>query len=276
MTGSPVWVGDRLIDGSAATVPYDDHGVTVGDGVFETVKLTAGVPFALTRHLARLHRSAAAMRIPMPPAEQLTAAIDAVLAHHVGGAGFLRITVTAGPGPLGSNRGDLSPTLIVAVRPGEIRVKPTDVVIAPWTRNERGALTGVKSTSYGENVVALAVAADADASEALFANTAGNLCEGTGSNVFVGFGDRLVTPPLSSGCLAGVTRELVLEAGIGEEADVPMASLAEATEMFLASTGREVQPVRRLDGRELRFCPGPLTVAARQAWLDRIAPLIDP
>ena len=137
-------------------------------------------------------------------------------------------------------------------------------------------MTGVKSTSYGENVVALAVAADADASEALFANTAGNLCEGTGSNVFVGFGDRLVTPPLSSGCLAGVTRELVLEAGIGEEADVPMASLAEATEMFLASTGREVQPVRRLDGRELRFCPGPLTVAARQAWLDRITPLIDP
>jgi len=277
---TPVWIDGELVAATDARVAYDDHGVTVGDGVFETVKLLDGEPFALTRHLLRLTRSAEAMRIPVPPPERLAAAIDAVRAHH-DGAGYLRITLTAGPGPLGSNRGDLDPTLVVAIRPGEVRVEPTDVVVVPWTRNERGALAGVKSTSYGENVLALVAATEADASEALFANSRDELCEGTGSNVFVGFGDRLVTPPLSSGCLAGVTRELVLEAGIGVEDDVPMAALADATEMFLVSTGREVQPVRRVrwaDGAalDLPVCPGPLTAHARQVWLDRIADVPDP
>ena len=273
-----VWVGDRVRDAAEASVAYDDHGVTVGDGVFETLKLTDGVPFALDRHLRRLERSAHALRIPLPTAELLGEAIEQVCAGH-DGAGFLRVTLTAGPGPLGSNRGDLSPTLIVAIRPGEIRVDPTDVVVVPWTRNERGALAGVKSTSYGENVLALAVAAEAGASEALFANTRDELCEGTGSNVFVVVDDRLVTPPLTAGCLAGVTRELLLEAGVGVEADVPMDVFADpdrCTEAFLVSTGREVQPIRAVDGRPFAACPGPHTVAARAVWLERIAPLVDP
>ncbi len=97
------------------------------------------------------------------------------------------------------------------------------------------------------------------------------LCEGTGTNVFVGFGDRLVTPPLSSGCLAGVTRALVLEslAAAGApaaEEDIPLAELAAADEVFVVSTGRDVQPVRRVDGRELPSCPGPLTAAAGRSW----------
>lgn len=280
MIRNRVWVGDRLLDADDARIAYDDHGVTVGDGVFETIKVTDGVPFALTRHLRRLGASAALMRIPLPGADHLTEAIEAVCARH-DGAGFLRVTLTAGPGPLGSNRGDLDPTLIVAIRPGAIRTDPTDVLVVPWTRNERGALAGVKSTSYGENVVALADAAAAGATEALFANTRDELCEGTGSNVFVGFGDRLLTPPLDSGCLAGVTRELLLGAGIGVEAAIPMASLDDVTEMFLVSTSREVQPVGhviRPDGtrRELPWCSGPFTVEARRTWVEQIAPLHDP
>ena len=274
-----VWIGTNagggLVDAEAARIAYDDHGITVGDGVFETVKLAGGVPFALTRHLRRLGVSAAHLRIPMPSHERLSEAVDAVCAHH-DGDGYLRVTLTAGPGPLGSNRGDLQPTLIVAIRPGDVRTDPTDVIVVPWTRNERGALAGVKSTSYGENVLALAAAADAGASEALFANTRGELCEGTGSNVFVGFGDRLLTPPLDSGCLAGVTRELLLEAGIGAEEAIALDRLPDATEMFLVSTGREVQPVRHVDGRELPWCSGPLTVEARRVWLERIAPRQDP
>ena len=280
MTTAKVWVGDRLFAAADATVRFDDHGVTVGDGVFETIKLSDGIPFALTRHLRRLAGSAARMGIPMPGEDRLAEAVAAVCASHHGD-GFLRVTLTAGPGPLGSNRGDLEPTLVVAVRPGAVRTDPTDVLLVPWTRNERGPLAGVKSSSYGDKVVALVAAADVGAGEALFANTRDELCEGTGSNVFVGFGSRLVTPPLDSGCLAGVTRELVLEAGIGEEAVVPMSSLADASEMFLVSTGREVQPVRHVispDGRrhELPWCSGPFTVEARRVWLEQIAPQHDP
>ena len=265
-----VWIDDRLLPGDEATVPYDDHGITVGDGVFETIKLTGGQAFALTRHLVRLRASAEAMGLACPDDEILREAVGAVAAS-ASADGVVRITITAGRGPLASNRTAGEQRLIVATRPAPIRIDPTGVELVRWTRNEHGALAGVKSTSYGENVVALAAAIDAGGSEALFANTAGMLCEGTGSNVFVGFGDDphdLVTPPLASGCLAGVTRALLLEAGIGREVAIVATSLAEATEAFLVSTAREVQPITSISGVALPRCPGPLTLAARQAWID--------
>ncbi|MEZ5320822.1 MAG: aminotransferase class IV [Microthrixaceae bacterium] len=275
-----VWIGagtaGRLVAAGEAHVAYDDHGVTVGDGVFETIKLD-GEPFALWRHLVRLRSSAATMRIPYPGDDTVNDAIDAVVRSLAPTArqGFLRVTLTAGPGPLGSNRTTMTPTLVVALRSGNVRTDPTDVWIAPWTRNERGALVGVKSTSYGENVLALAHAAEAGASEALFANTRGELCEGTGSNVFVVLDDRLVTPPITAGCLAGITRALLLEAGSGTEATVPMHRLDEVTEAFLVSTAREVQPIVRLGGRVLSRCPGPHTITATESWA-RIASHSDP
>ena len=81
----------------------------------------------------------------------------------------------------------------------------------PWARNDRGAVAGLKTISYAENVRALAYAHEHDASEAVFPNTRGDLCEATGSNVFLVFQDVLHTPPADSGCLLGVTRALVLE-----------------------------------------------------------------
>ena len=91
---------------------------------------------------------------------------------------------------------------------------------APWLRNEHGALSGVKSTSYAENVRALAYATERAATEAIFLNTVGNVSEGTGSNLFLIFGSEVVTPPLAAGPLAGITRELLLEWCPIAEADV--------------------------------------------------------
>src|SRR4029453_16325426 len=114
--------------------------------------------------------------------------------------------------PLGSARGDAKDgTVTVLTGPPAAWEESAAVAIAPWPRNERGATAGLKTTSYAENAIALAWAVERGASEAIFANTTGALCEGTGSNVFVSFDGRLVTPPLSAGCLAGVTRELLLE-----------------------------------------------------------------
>ena len=110
----------------------------------------------------------------------------------------------------GSGRGDAKPTLVIALAPMDPWPESTKVAVVPWPRNERGALAGLKTTSYAENVVALAYAKRLGAGEALFADTRGRLSEGTGSNVFVVLGDRLVTPALTTGCLAGVTRALVL------------------------------------------------------------------
>src|SRR5205085_1338758 len=122
----------------------------------------------------------------------------------------VRITVTGGAGPLGSDRGGAIPTVIVAATPQAPWPETAVLAPVPWPRNERGALAGLKTTSYAENVVALHAAHDAGAGEALFCDTQGHVCEGTGTNVFAVIDGELVTPPLTTGCLAGVTRAVVL------------------------------------------------------------------
>ena len=271
-----VWVNGSLCDEADARVSPFDHGLLTGDGVFETLKVYDGTPFAVRRHLERLAFSAKGLGLPMPDADVLRRALDEVVAANGIAEGRLRITLTGGPSPLGSERGTAEPLVIVAG--GELRPWPptTDVVVVPWPRNERGALAGLKTISYGENVVALAYAQERGASEAIFANLAGNLCEGTGTNVFLVVGGRLVTPPLSSGCLAGVTRQLVIELTGAAEEDVPVGALAEAEEAFLTSTTREVQPVRAVDGSVLPVAPGPQTTAAAEAFSALISREMDP
>jgi branched-chain amino acid aminotransferase len=188
----------------------------------------------------------------------------------------MRITATAGIAPLGSERGTSPVTAIVALAAQKAPADSVDVAVVPWPRNERGALAGLKTTSYGENVRALSYAAERGGSEAIFANTAGELCEGTGSNVFVVIGGRLITPPLSSGCLAGVTRALVLEwVGAAEDA-LPVDALSNADEAFLTGTTRDVQPIRRVNGSELTAVPGPITRKAAEVFRMRAAESPDP
>ncbi|WP_435128223.1 aminotransferase class IV [Actinacidiphila sp. bgisy144] len=266
-----IWVDGGLRDAADATVSVFDHGLTVGDGVFETLKAEHGRAFATTRHLHRLARSAAGLGLPEPDLDEVARACAAVLEANPMPMGRLRITYTGGLSPLGSDRGDAGPTLVVALGPATARPDTTAVVTVPWTRNEKGALTGLKTTSYGENVVALARAHAAGASEALFANTQGQLCEGTGSNVFVAVGGRLLTPPLASGCLAGITRALVVEWAGAEEAELPLSVLAEADEVFLTSSLRDIQAVHRVDDRTLPGAPGPVTAKAMRVFAERAA-----
>ncbi|WP_283133104.1 aminotransferase class IV [Rhizohabitans arisaemae] len=275
--GAPVWVNGRLVDAWQAVVSVFDHGLLVGDGVFETVKTVGGRPFALTRHLERLRTSARRMGLADPDLAQIRDGVRTCLdAASPWELGRIRITHTSGVGPLGSARGDEGTTTIVIVAPQPPLPPVGDVVIAPWARNERGALAGVKSTSYGENAIALAYAKEHGAGEAVLANLKGEVCEGTGSNVFVVRQGRLFTPPLTSGCLAGVTRDLVLEWCGGEEADLPIEALREAEEAFLTSTTRDIQPIRRVDGRELPACPGPVTAKAMRVFAERSTADVDP
>jgi branched-chain amino acid aminotransferase len=271
-----VWVGGALSELEDARVSVLDHGMTVGDGIFETVKAVHGRPFALTRHLERLARSAAGLGLPEPDLDEVRRACAAVLAANPMPLGRLRITYTGGLSPLGSDRGADGPTLIVAIGETAPRPDTTSVVTVPWTRNERGALTGLKTTSYAENVVALARAHQHGASEALFANTVGQLCEGTGSNVFVVVDGELHTPPLASGCLAGITRALTVEWTGAKETDLPLEVLDSAEEIFLTSTLRDVQAVVRLDGRGIGEGPGPVTTKAMRVFEERAAADQDP
>ena len=260
------WVNGRLED--QPTVGVTDHGFTVGDGVFEALKVVDGQPFALDLHLQRLARSARGLGLPDPDLDVVRRGVREVLEGQELPLGRIRITFTGGPSPLGSNRGDADPTLVVVAAEMGKWPETTSVVTVPWPRNEKGALAGLKTTSYGENVMALARAHQADATEAIFANLQGHLCEGTGSNVFYVVDGELRTPSLASGCLAGITRHLVLDWFGGREVDEPIEVAAEADEMFLVSTTRDVQGISRWDDRAVT-APGPVTAEVARVWRDR-------
>ncbi|AKU16869.1 aminotransferase class IV [Luteipulveratus mongoliensis] len=273
-----VWVDGERVDDKPALSALD-HGVTVGDGVFETCKVQDRRVFARTMHHDRLDRSLAGLGLPPADREYLDEGIEAVLVETTGLV-RLRYTVTSGVGPLGSERGDLGMTHIVMASEIEHPAPTTKVVTVPWPRNERGAIVGLKTTSYAENAVSLSAARRAGATEALMPNTRDELCEGTGSNVFVVVDGEVLTPPLSSGALAGVTRHLVLDWGSAaglpvREATLPMSVLETCDELFITSSTRDVQPVSAVDGRDLS-APGPLTRAVAEAFATAAADHEDP
>ena len=271
-----VWLNGEIVPESAACVSVRDHGLLVGDGVFESVRITAGQAFAVGRHLARLARSAGALGLELPPAGDLREAVGAVLAATGVVEGRLRITATSGPGGFSSARPPAGATVVVAAEEAPPWSPHVAVITVPWPRNERGATAGIKTISYAENVLALQRAHAAGAGEAIFANTRGELCEGTGTNVFLVLDDQLLTPPLSVGCLAGVTRDLALEITEATTETVPLGALAEASEAFLTSTTRNVHPISTVDGVPLPSCPGPATAGARQAFAALMAETLDP
>ncbi len=276
-----VWVNGALVGESEAAVAALDHGVTVGDGVFETAKIVAGQAFALSRHARRLDRSLAGLGLPPADHERISEGIAAVLgAGDPIPFGRLRYTVTGGPGPLGSDRLGSELTYIVTAGPAARPPATAAVVTVPWTRNERAATAGLKTTSYADNVVALAHAQERGAIEAIFANTRGELCEATGSNVFVVLGGVIRTPPLDSGCLAGVTRELVVEwsreAGLEviEEA-MPLDVLTRADEVFITSSTKDVLAIHQVDDRPIP-APGPVTSQVAAIFAANAAARLDP
>lgn len=275
-----VWIDGALADVATARVSPMDHGLLTGDGVFETLRVYGGRPFAWRRHLDRLDRSASALGLTVPARADLRAGAEAVIAANGLPEARLRITLTGGPAPLGSERGDAGPTVVVAV--GAVAPFPptASVVVVPWTRNEHGATAGLKTISYAENVRALAWAHERGAGEAIFANTRGDLCEATGSNAFVVRDGVVSTPPAEAGPLLGVTRAITIEccAALGivcAEEPVTLAEFRTADEAFLTSTTREVQGIGVVDGVARPGAPGPVTRRLATAFRDRVASGVD-
>ena len=281
MSAMAVWVNGRMVDPGQPHLRVDDHGVIVGDGVFETLLVvsngTEAAAFAVGRHLDRLRRSAQALRLDCPYRdEDLRDAIARCL-DVAPGAGIVRVTVTSGGGAVGSRRGDgPGSTIVIAGNQPPVYPPGTAVAVVPFARNERGAMAGIKTTSYAENVLALDMARRRGASEAIFADTRGRVSEGTGSNIFWSDGERLHTPPLDTGCLAGVTRELIMERVDATETHLQVDDLPRVPEAFLASTTRSVQSIGRIDDTDLPVVDGDLTAAAAAAMAELMSADLDP
>ncbi|MCE1177556.1 MAG: aminotransferase class IV [Micrococcales bacterium] len=276
-----VWVNGRLVEAGDPAVPALDHGVIVGDGAFETAKIVDGQVFASTRHMDRMDHTLKGLGLSALDRARLQEGVEAVLAAGEPIAfGRLRYTVTGGVGPLGSDRLDSDPTYVVAAGPQQPFPDSVAITTVPWTRNERAATAGLKTTSYADNVIALSYAHEHGASEAIFANTRGELCEGTGSNIFVVVDGVLLTPPADSGLLLGITRALTIEWCREEGLEVreqalPMDILATCDEVFITSTTRDVLPVHAVDGREIA-APGPVSARAREIFTRLGAERLDP
>ena len=251
-----IWLNGEFVQEFDARVSVFDHGLLTGDGVFETLIAYDNNPFAYPRHYRRLERSAKAFNLNVPDINLIRNACVKVLDSTSIFPARLRITITGGVAPLGSEKGRSEENVIIASNIAPVQPDFSDVITVSFPRNEHGALSGLKTTSYGENVIALAQAHSVGAKEAIFGNVSGNLCEGTGSNIFVSHQGKLITPPLSSGCLAGVTRSLVIE--ICERFRIPVSeenlkidSLENVEFAFLTSTLREVQPIETINGIKL-------------------------
>ena len=269
-----VYLNGRYVQAERAKVSAFDRGFSYGDGLFETVRAYAGWVFGLEHHLARLKKGADQIGIPFEDdvSEWRQVMGELLRRNRLQAAdASLRLTVTRGPDVLGSllpPDASLSPTLLLVTR-------PLDAGIAERQQVGIGTVTvhwgspfnpfQIKSLDYLYNMLAMAQAHREGAQEALFVDRDGCVVEGTTSNLFSFSKGVLMTPPLSSGLLPGITRDVIIELAKKEdltvsEAPVHLNDLLAVEEAFLTGSLKEVMPLITVDGRTIGTgSPGTVT-----------------
>ena len=250
-------VDGRIAPADELTIPATDEGLLRGDGVFEVIRVYDGTPFALTEHLDRLERSGANLRLPEVFRTELEAEIPDLLEARGGGSfdGVLRVVVTRG------GRRLLLTEPMVAKPPG---VRLGFVTYAP-TR----VLDGVKSLSYGANMLTTRLAQERGFDEALLVTPHGRVLEAPTSTLFwVDRDGTLCTPPLDEHILASITRDRLMRLLDVQERSCPTEDLFAASEAFLASTIREVQSIGAVE--DVEFEEGPRTREAAEAFRAQV------
>jgi branched-chain amino acid aminotransferase len=276
-----VWLDGALVDEGDARISPFDRGFLLGDGVFETFRSYERRLPMLGAHLERLEAGARVLRLSIPAIKDIMSAVRGLLYANVGEDVRLRITVTSGAGPPGLARANSPPTILITASSLRAWPETASAIVAGWPHDEYSPLAGVKTTSRADSVLALTHAHQSGADEAIFRNMAGNLCEATTANVFCVRRGRVETPPLSAGCIPGITRALVLrlcsELGIeGVEADRPQHVLMSADELFLTSSTRGIQPLVVVEGRPVGTGrPGPVTLRLIDAFRETVASMPD-
>jgi len=248
------------VDGSIgpaeeARIPVTDEGLTRGDGGFEVMRLYGGRPFALADHLARLDRTCAGLRLPYD-GEALRREIAALLEASTEAEALMRIVLTRGG------------RRILTVEP--LPDRPPVFRVATVTYATTRVLDGLKTLSYGANMLAGRLARERGFDEALLVTPHGRVLEGPTWSFFWVSEGRVLTPPLEDRILASITRAYVIEECDAEERICTLDDIAAADEAFIASTVREGAPISVVDDIELPSAPGPVTREARSRLLARI------
>ncbi len=259
-----VWINGELVLASTSGVPPNDHGFLLGDGVFDTLIVRNEKPIFLDRHLRRLRNGIDRLQIKGTPTDsELSTALSQLMAANNTADARIRITVTPGSGPSPRNRGT-QPLTVITTSPLPDAHLSVSLCTVEWTRNERSPLTGIKSTSWGENAAILRHATTNGFDNAILCDTTGRLSECTTSNLFLVIDEHIVTPSLSSGCLPGIIREVLIEEKLATEHNLFPPDFQRATEAFITSSTTGVVPVQRIDDRAFTTI-GKSTAVAQEA-----------
>lgn len=252
------WIEGRIVPLRRPVLRSDDRALLYGLGVFETVRVYAGIPFDLEAHLARMRQTVRTLPIVAPDlsTRRVRRAIASLIrSNRIRGDAAVRITLTGGPeGGRGLLLAHARPLL---PDPDRLRARGIRLITAPWSRIPAGPLRGHKTLNYLEHFLARAHARRRHGDEALYLDPRGRVLEGSLSSVFAVRHGRVSTPPLESGILPGVTRGRVcrivraLRIPLREE-PMTLRDLLKADEVFITSSTNEVLPVDRIDGRPLR------------------------
>ena len=263
-----VFWGGQLVAASKARVDFVDRGLTLGDGLFETIAVRDGRAARLNAHLIRLRDGADIIGLNVPLGDQeLSAALQDVIDANGISEGILRLTLTRGPAP----RGLLPPVpaqpslLITGAAQDETMAKGVNAVIATVTRrNEHSPLSGIKTIGFLDEILAAREAALRGADEALLLNSSGNLAEATVANLFLVIDGGTVTPPVIDGALPGVMRAEVIKVLAAAERTLKPADLATASEAFLTNS-LGIKPLIMVDGAPIGDGKsGPVTAKAQK------------
>ncbi|HEV2777296.1 MAG TPA: aminotransferase class IV [Solirubrobacteraceae bacterium] len=244
-----------VMDVAHAQIPVTDDGLLRGDGVFEVMRIYAGRPFGMQEHLERMARSAQALRLPFDT-DAVRADAHALIAAGEPDEAMLRLVVTRG----GRRIGMLE----------TLPERPETIALQTVTYTPTRVLDGVKSLSYGANMLATRIAREHGADEALLVTPHGRVLEGPTTSFFYVLEEKLYTPPLSDRILDSITRRALMAVTPAAERVTTQEDLAAASEAFLASSLREVHPVHAIDGASLPQAPGPVSIAAAAAVHEHI------
>jgi branched-chain amino acid aminotransferase len=265
-----------------ARISVLDHGLMFGDSVYETLRTYSGRPFLFSRHFARLQRSANAIELQLPwPAARTRAEIEKTL---LPGECRVRLMITRGEGePAADIETCTDPTVIIIVvpfvpLPQRVYTQGVDVMISSVRRSSRFA--DIKTGSLIHQVLARREAKLKHAFEAILLTADDKLSDGITSNIYMVHGNKILTPGHAAGIIEGITRGVVLDLarqrglqvieGFFEPRDI-----ADADEMFLTSSTREVVPIARVDGKPVGSgTPGPVTQMLLEGYRGAIAPLL--
>jgi branched-chain amino acid aminotransferase len=248
-----IWFNKGLVKGKL-TVSAQDRGLTLGDGVFETLAVNGDVALWRFEHVERMRKAALELGVPFPE-DAVEDAIDALTrrckGHHV-----LRLTLTRGAGGRGLAGGVGKPTLIGSIMPFDerLRFQPLTLTTSSIRRNLHSPSSRLKTLSYIDNVIAAREAHAKDVDDALMLNTGGRVASATIGNVFLLVEGTLLTPSLSEGILPGIMRDSVIrlakQAGIKvSEKQIKPSDIAKADSMFVTNSLRFVRSVTKCDDK---------------------------